>query len=163
MSKQGYFDPNTQTATPEAVLGQVHIDEYGRRWIYGRDSGSGTTAGYVNYMTTAGSYTFASATVATVGTAGSDWKFLGVPNINVTASYYTWYWIGYGTFEVVVINGVTAADKLYIGDTAGQVGATDTGHQPMDGVKLIDTGVTNTRVTIWAANRLTAGMIACAD
>jgi hypothetical protein len=162
MSKQGYFDPNTISSTPLAVLGQLHIDEQGRQWIYGQDSGSGTTAGYFNDMTTDGNYDFTSTTTARVGTPGSNWKLLGVPNVNVTASYYAWYWVGYGTFECVLANGYSAADVVYTTATGGTAGSNSSSHI-LDGFKNIDAGVTSTRVTCWAAGRLTAGLTGCAD
>lgn len=162
MSKQGYFDPATESAVPLAVLGQVHFDEYGRRWVYGRDSGSGTTAGYLNDMSTDGNYTFTSTTTTRCGTPGSNWKLCGVPDRNVTASYYAWYWIGYGTFEVVLANSYSAADVVYT-TASGGIGGSNSSSHIFDGLKNIDAGVTATRVTVWCANRLTAGLTACAD
>lgn len=164
MSKQGYFDPKTQSSVPLAVIGQAHIDEQGRRFVYGRANGA-HTAGRFSIMAEDGTYDFTPMTTTLVtdgGSVGSNWALLGVPDINLTDDYYAWFWIGYGTYECVIENSFAAADVIYTTANAGIPGTNSTSHI-LDGFKTIDAGATSTRVTCWAAGRLTAGLTACAD
>jgi hypothetical protein len=150
-----------QSATPLVPLGTVTMDIYGREWMYCRSEG-GSTAGYLNTITTDGNFDATLVTTTTAGTAGTNWKLLGAPNIDVTDEYCAWYWIGYGTFELVIENGFAAGDVVYTTATAGIAGADDTSFQ-IEGLKTIDEGVTATRVTVWAAGRLTVGVVEAHD
>jgi len=162
MSKQNIgFDSKVQSEVPLAVIGQVHIDEQGRRFLYGRANGT-LTAGRMHHMATDASYDFTPNTTTLTGTPGSHWKLLGVPDVDMTDNYYGWFWIGYGTYECVIENSFAAADIIYTTANAGLPG-TNSSSFILDGFKTIDAGVTTTRVTCWAAGRLTAGLIACAD
>jgi len=155
------FDPSTQSATPLFPLGSVTFDEQGRRWIYGRANGA-LTAGYWCDMTTDGTYDFTHTTTTRCGTPGTNWKLLGIPHIAYTDNYYGWFFTGFGTFEAVIENNYAAGDVLYTTANAGLPG-TDSSSFQIDGVKTIDAGVTATRVTIWAAGILTAGVAEAAD
>lgn len=142
-------------------IGQVGFDVYGREWMYCKSEG-GSTAGYLCTITTDGAYDATSATTTTCGTAGTNWVLLGAPDIDMTDEYYGWYWIGNGTFELVVENGFAAGDVVYTTAAAGICGADDTSFQ-IEGLKTIDEGVTATRVTVWAADRLHVGVVEAAD
>lgn len=165
MSKQNVaFDPKVQSSVPLAQLGHVHIDEQGRHWIYGISNG-GTSAGYMCDMTTDDTYDFTSTTTTRCGTPGTHWKFLGVPDIDMTDNYYGWYWIGWGTFECIIENAYSssaAADTVYTTGNAGIPGTNSSSHI-IDGFKTVEAGVTATRITCWAARRLTAGICAAHD
>jgi len=116
----------------------------------------------MHHMATDASYDFTPNTTTLTGTPGSHWKLLGVPDVDMTDNYYGWFWIGYGTYECVIENSFAAADIIYTTANAGLPG-TNSSSFILDGFKTIDAGVTTTRVTCWAAGRLTAGLIACAD
>jgi hypothetical protein len=162
MSKQTVaFDPKIQSIVPLAPIGQVHIDEFGRRFLYGRADGA-LTAGRMHHMATDASYDFTPNTTTLTGTPGTHWKLLGVPDIDMTDNYYGWFWIGYGTFECVIENNFAAADVIYTTASAGLPGTNSSSHI-LDGFKTIDAGVTSTRVTCWAAGRLSAGVSMCSD
>jgi hypothetical protein len=161
MSKQGYLDLTSQSSVPLSILGQVLVDEQGRRYIYAIANGT-LTAGRFCIMSTDETYDMTPMTTALVGTPGTHWKLLGVPNINMTDNYYGWFWVGFGTFECVVENGWAAGDVLYTTANAGLPGTNSSSHI-LDGFKTIDAGVTSTRVTCFCANRLTAGVSMCSD
>ncbi len=157
MSKQTVgVDINLQTADPVFKLGQVHFDEYGRKFRYGQANGA-QTAGEVSQFTRDGTW---DATPMTTTTQDSKLWHLGVPNINMTDNYYGWFWCGYGEFEVVVVNGVTALSPLTTTATAGEVG---TGGTLIDGFINVDAGVTSTRVTCIAFGELTVAVTAAFD
>ena len=78
----------------------------------------------------------------------------------MTDNYYGWFWCGYGEFEVVVVNGVTALSPLTTTATAGEVG---TGGTLIDGFINVDAGVTSTRVTCIAFGELTVAVTAAFD
>jgi hypothetical protein len=150
-----------QSSTPLFKLGTLYHDEYGRQFTYGI-ANSTVTAGYWCDMTTDGTYDFTHTTTTRCGTPGTHWKLLGVACMDFTNNYYGWYWTGYGTFEAVIENNFAAGDVLYTTGNAGLPG-TDSSSFQIDGVKTIDAGVTATRVTVWAAGRLTAGVAEAAD
>lgn len=154
-------DTATQSATPLFQLGCHAIDEYGREYLYGIANGA-VAAGYVAYMATDGSYDFTAADTAGCGTPGTHWKQLGVPNVAVTDNYYAWFWIGCGFFEVVLAPTFAAADVVYTTDAAGKLGADNSSFQ-VEGLKSIDAAVTDTRVTVFAAGRLTVGITEASD
>lgn len=154
-------DISSESATMLCDLGTIHEDEFGRKFIYGRANGA-LTAGHMCDMTTDGTYDFTATTTTRCGTPGTNWKLLGVPNIGMTDNYYGWFWIGYGEFECVIENSFAAADVIYTTANAGIPG-TDSASFQLDGFKTIDAGVTATRVTCYAAGRLTAGVAEAAD
>ena len=154
-------DIDTQSSVPLFEVGELYKDEYGREFVYGRANGA-LTAGHMCDMATDGTYDFTATTTARCGTPGTNWKLLGVPNIDMTDNYYGWFWVGFGTFECVIENSFAAADVIYTTANAGIPGTDSSSHQ-LDGFKTIDAGVTATRVTCWAAGRLTAGVAECAD
>lgn len=160
-SQLAAVDISSQSSSPLFPLGTVHHDQYGRRFIYGIANGA-LTAGQWMDMTTDGTYDFTATTTTRCGTPGTHWKILGVPNIDMTNNYYGWFWQGFGTFECVIENNFAAADILYTTANAGLPGSDSSSFQ-IDGVKTIDAGVTATRVTVWAAGLLTAGVAECAD
>jgi hypothetical protein len=162
MSKQlTATDTSIQSSTALHPIGQVGFDEFGREWMYCKSEG-GATAGYLCTITTDGAYDATLVTTTTAGTAGTHWKLLGAPDIDMTDEYYGWYWIGCGTFELVLENAFTAADVVYTTAAAGIAGADDTSFQ-IEGLKAIDNGVAATRVTVWAADRLHVGVVEAHD
>lgn len=150
-----------QSSTPLFPLGQVYTDEYGRRYIYGIANGA-VTAGYWCDMATDGTYDMTHTTTARCGTEGTNWKQLSVACTSFTDNYYGWFWIGPGFFEAVIENNFAAADTIFSTANAGLPG-TDSSSVILDTVKNIDTGVTATRVTVYACGNLTAGLIAAHD
>lgn len=162
MSKQNVaFDPEIQSVTPLHEVGEVHIDKYGRQWIYGRANGA-ITAGYWCDQALDGTYDMTHTTTARCGTPGTDLALLAVANIAMTDNYYGWFWIGFGTFEAVLENSYAAGSQIYTTSNAGIPG-TNSSSFVLDGVRSVDAGVTATRVTVWAAGRLVAGVVEAAD
>jgi hypothetical protein len=150
-----------QSSTPLCPVGQVFTDEFGRQFQYCQANGA-VTAGYWCDITTDGTFDATHTTTTRCGTPGTNWKCLGVACTTFTDNYYGWFWIGFGTFEAVIENSFAAGDVLYTTANAGLPG-TDSSSFQIDGVKTIDAGVTATRVTVWAAGRLTAGVAEAAD
>jgi len=140
-------------------LGQKHIDQLGRVWIYGQANGA-FDAGDVGQMSEDGTYDF---TPMTTSTLNSIARQLGVPDIALTDNQYAWFFIGgIGTvdFEIICANGLSANSILTSTATAGELGS---GGTPIDGARNIDAGVTNTRVTVKVFGNLTAGVTAAYD
>ena len=156
-------DTSTQSATALYQLGCFAFDEYGREYMYLRSEG-GSTAGYINTITTDGNFDATLATTTTCGTPGTHFKLLAVPNCDVTDEYCAWYWIGCGTYEVALEAAFTAADVVYTTAAAGVIGADSTSFQ-IEGLKVIDDGHATdvTRKTVWAADRLTVGRVEAHD
>ena len=155
------LDLGSQSVTPLAQLGAVHVDPQGREWQYCQANGA-VAAGYLAWITTTGTFDATAVDTTAAGTAGTNWKNLGAPDLAVTDNYYAWFWIGPGTFELVVGNTFAAGDVVYTTAVAGICGADDTSFQ-IEGLKTIDAGVTATRVTVWAATRLTVGVVEAHD
>jgi hypothetical protein len=151
----------TQSKDALNPIGNHHVDEFGRHFMYGRANGA-LTAGWFCIMSTDDNYDFTPMTTTLVETAGTNWKSLGVACCDVTDDYYAWFWIGYGTFECIIEDSFAAGDVVYTTAAAGIAGADNTSFQ-LDGFKTIDAGVTATRVTCFAANRLTAGITEASD
>ena len=155
-----FFAPTLQHATPQTALGSYHIDELGKHYQYGQYSGT-HTAGRFSILTQE-TFVFTPMTTALVGTPGTNWKNLGVACRSGTASYYGWFWIGFGEFECIIENAFAAADVVYTTANAGIPG-TNSSSAVLDAFKSIDAGVTSTRVTCMAAGRLTAGFVMAHD
>ena len=151
----------SQSSTPLFPLGQEYIDEQGRRFIYGQADGA-QTAGRWAIQSVDGKFDMTPMTTALVGTPGSNWKHGAVACLDMTDNYYGWFWIGFGTFEAIIENSFAAADVIYTTANAGIPGTNSSSHI-IDGVKSVDAGVTATRVTVFAAGRITYGMTACHD
>lgn len=151
-----YFTPSLQHSTPQTKLGRFHWDEMGRLWVYGQANGA-QTAGEVAQFSRDGLW---DATPMTTTTQNSQLWNLGVPDIAMTDNYYGWFFCGFGEFEIVVVNAVTALSPLTTTATAGEVG---TGGTLIDGLINIDAGVTSTRVTCLAFGRLTVAVTAAFD
>ena len=151
---------NVQTVTPVAKLGQAHRDEYGRLYLYGQANGA-LTAGRWNIITNE-TFDMTPMTTALCGTPGTNFKRLSIANMDMTDNYYGWFFAGFGEFEAIIENGFAATDVLYTTANAGIPG-TNSSSFVLDGVKTIDAGVTGTRVTIFAAGLLTAGVIMAHD
>lgn len=147
--------------TPQFNLGTVHIDEQGRHFMYGKYNGA-HTAGRWSIMPVDETYDFVPMTTALVGTAGSDWKPGGVACCDGADNSYGWFWIGYGFFEAIVENSYAANDVIYTTANAGIPGTNSSSHI-LDGVITVDAGVTGTRVTVYAAGRITYGLTANHD
>ncbi len=87
------------------------------------------------------------ATELTTTNSGSLPQAVGVAVASLTDEYHGFVWRGVGTYEAFVANGVTAG-QLTTTATAGVAG---TGGDTIIGARNVDTGVTSTRVTIFAA------------
>lgn len=150
-----------QSDVAKVPLGSVTFDVYGREWMYCRANGT-TAAGKFAWIATDGTFDATPATTALVGTPGTDWKFLGAPNVAVTDNYYAWYFVGSGEFEGYIEASFTAADVVYTTDNAGIIGADNSSFQ-VEGVKVVDTSTTAGRYTIYAADRMTVGVVEAHD
>ena len=151
----------TESSTPLFPVGQVYIDEYGRQFLYGKAKGA-LTAGRWNLQATDGTYDMEPVTTTLVATPGSNWFFGSVACHDMTDDYYGWFWIGFGTFEAIIENNYAAGDVIYTTANAGIPG-TNSSSATLDGVKTIDAGATSTRVTVFAAGRITYGLTAVMD
>lgn len=157
MSRQTLmFNPAREDAVPLFKLGTLNVDELGRHWIYGQANGA-QTAGQIAQFTREGGW---DGTPMTTTTQDSKMWDCGIPDINMTDNYYGWFWVGFGEFECVVANAVTALSPL---TTTGTAGVAGTGGTLIDGFMNIDAGVTSARVTCKAFGRLTVGVIANFD
>lgn len=87
------------------------------------------------------------ATAATTTLSGSLPCAIGIACATLADEEYGWFWRGCGTFEAVVANGVTAGALT----TTASAGILGTGGDSVAGARNVDTGVTDTRVTIFAS------------
>lgn len=155
------FDPDANDSSPKFELGTIHEDEQGRQYVYAQAHAT-TTAGYFYILPDAGTYHVVALTTSATGTPGTNWKNICVACAAITTDYYGWFWIGPGFFECVIEDSFAAADVIYTTANAGLPGTNSSSHI-LDGFKTIDAGASATRVTCFAAGRLTAGKIACHD
>jgi hypothetical protein len=155
------IDLTAVSTTATHVIGQLYKDEYGREFIYGQMNGA-HTAGRWSIMSQDEAYDFTPMTTALVGTPGTNWKIGGVACASGSDNQYGWFWVGYGFFECIVENNYAAGDVIYSTANAGIPG-TNSSSAILDGVKTIDAGVTGTRVTVYAAGRITYGLTAVHD
>lgn len=150
------FNPAMQHSTPQHKLGAVHWDEQGRMWRYGQANGA-QTAGCTAQFSKDGTW---DATPMTTTTLNSLPQRLGVPDIAMTDNYYGWFFCGFGDFECIIANGISASAVITSTATAGKPGS---GGTPLDGFENIDAGVTDTRVTCLIYGLMTAGLTAAYD
>lgn len=150
------FAPSLQHDRPQFTVGSVHWDEQGRLWRYGKANGA-VTAGHTVIFARDDTWDGAPITTTLVDT--KNW-FLGVADRAFTDNYFGWFWVGYGFFEVVIANAVSALTVLTSTGTAGVLG---TGGGIIDGMQNVDAGVTDTRVTCVAYGLLTVGVTAAYD
>lgn len=143
----GMVNTGMQHSSPQHKLGSIHIDEYGRKWRYGKASGA-VAAGKVAQMTKDNTYVFSAMTTTTLN---SQKYGLGAPDIDVSDTYYAWFFIGYGVFTIIVANAVAANTALTSTGTAGVLG---TGGTALPGVESQALGVTNTRVSVYVQGEL---------
>lgn len=149
-----------QNATPKHNVGDVHFDEKGRRYVYGSANGATDAGALCAYVP--GTFDFTEK-ATTGGTPGTNWFTVGWACAAMTDNYYGWYFTGGGDFEALVENSFAAADLIYTTSTAGVIG-TNSSSFVVEGVKNVDTGATDTRVTIFALNPITTiGLIAASD
>ena len=87
------------------------------------------------------------ATKLTTTNSGSTAQAVGVAVADLTDEYYGYVWRGVGTFEAIVADSVTAGNLT----TTATDGVAGTGGDTIIGARNVDTGVTDTRVTIFAA------------
>lgn len=87
--------------------------------------------------------------------SGSLGQKIGVAVAAIADNQYGWFWRGHGEFEAIVVNAVSANSQLTTTATDGQAG---TGGDTIQGLRNIDAGVTNTRVTVFAASLMTTNV-----
>ena len=87
------------------------------------------------------------ATALTTTNSGSLPQAVGVACATLTDEYYGWFWRGCGVFEAIVTNGAVAGQLT----TTASAGVAGTGGDTIIGARNVDAGVTDTRVTIFAA------------
>lgn len=92
------------------------------------------------------------ATGLTTTNSGSLPQAVGIATCDLTDEYYGYVWRGCGTFEAIVTNGVAAGTQL---TTTGSAGVVGTGGDAIQGLRSVDLGVTDTRVTVFAATLMT--------
>lgn len=105
-------------------------------------SEGGCSAGHFLLVDEAGD-----ATKITTTNSGAVAQAVGVAVAALTDEYYGWVWRGCGTFEAIVADGVTAGNLT----TTATDGVAGTGGDTIIGARNVDAGVTDTRVTIFAA------------
>lgn len=159
------FNPTQQYSSLNIIncpnLGDRHVDPLtGKVWMFARANGN-LVAGDVHQLAEDGSFDMTPMTTTTLNSIARQ---LGVPEIAVTDNYYAWFFVGCiagsCNHEIVVSNGVSANSVLTSTATAGEIGS---GGTPIDGVRNIDAGVTDTRVTCIVFGMLTAGVTAAYD
>lgn len=148
---------NAQSATQLCELGALHVGIDGEIWEYAKNEG-GASAGHACIIDNNHD-----ATKVTTTLAGSVGQKIGIPNIDMTDEYYGWYWRGNGDFEAILANGFTAGNQLFTSATGGVLGANGGSDCGIDGLRAIDAGVTDTRVTVHAACLMTVGVAAASD
>lgn len=72
---------------------------------------------------------------------------VGVIDAIIASGSYGYAWVGEGTMEAILGNGVSAGVSLTTTGTAGEAG---TGGDAIEGASSVDAGVTDTRVTVTA-------------
>ncbi len=134
------FDLTENVAIPTQAVGTLVTGTDGV-YQYGRCEG-GLLAGQFALVDELGDLT-----ALTTTNSGSLPQAVGVACADLTDEYYGWVWRGCGVFEAIVTNGA-AAGALTTTATPGVAG---TGGDTIIGARNVDAGVTNTRVTIFAA------------
>lgn len=126
------------------LLGQIvrlNHATYGRgAWSYVQ-ADEAVAAGEFVFVTEADG----GATLLDTTEAGSSPKLIGAADVAIAASSYGWVWVGEGTFEAEVDDGVSADTQLTTIATAGEVG---TGGDTINGLRNVDAGSDGTRVTV---------------
>jgi len=109
-------------------------------WMYGQADEALTAGQFVFYTMSDGGLTLMDTTEA-----GATPKFIGVTDAVIASASYGWVWVGQGEYEAIVVNAVSANTQLTTTGTAGSAG---TGGDTIAGLRNIDAGVTDTRVTV---------------
>lgn len=151
-----FFDPSVQHSTPQAKMGEVNWDIYGKKWRYGKANGALAAGGVVMFARDEDPYVAWDGQPVTTTLQDTKMWHLGVPDIAMTDNYFGWFFVGFGYFEILVANAVSALSPLTTTGTAGVVG---TGGTLIDGLMNVDAGVTSTRVTCIAFGELTTMVI----
>ena len=125
--------------TPQYDLGAYHWGNNGL-YQYVRCEGS---IGAGRYVFVDENFDLAIAT-----SSPSIAQAIGVTRVAMTDEQYGWVWRGCGTFEAILANGVSAGVNL---TTTGSAGEAGTGGDTIIGLRSVDAGVTDTRVTVFAA------------
>lgn len=92
------------------------------------------------------------ATGLTTTNSGALPQAVGVAVCDLTDEYYGYVWRGCGSFEAIVTNAVAAGTQL---TTTASAGVAGTGGDTIQGLRNVDAGVTDTRVTVFAATLMT--------
>ena len=138
-----------ESSTAKHTVGQIYDDrQTGARYVYCVDSGAGNSAYYPVYITP---ITFATAAL-TKAAADKGYK-VGVPQIDVTASYYYWCMIRSGsTTAYCAVKSATASEAtLFTTTTAGL----------LDDLPTSQTGIGGVRLTATAATAAASATTAC--
>lgn len=161
MSQQILVDLTDVSATPRHGVGDVYIDNKGRRYVYGSFNGTPAAGHMCHYVP--GTFDFTPTTTTLGGTPGTNWKTVAWACALGVNNYYGWFFTGGGEFEAIVEDSFAAAELIYTTASAGIIG-TNSSSFVVEGVKNVDTGATDTRVTIFAANQITTiGLVAASD
>jgi len=155
------YDTSIQSETALFPLGAHGFDTTGREWVYCRANGA-TSAGGTAIISTDATYDATPCDTSTAGTAGTHWKLLGVPNIDMTNNYYGWFFVGGGEFEILLEAYHDVGDVIYTTSVAPLLGNDDTSFQ-VEGVKSIDATTTSARATCVVADRMTVGVVEAHD
>lgn len=132
----------SQNVAAQHKLGTVHIEPDGNIFQYVKAEGASVAGGWVRIDELNDAYPLSTAGVA------STTKNVGIACTALTDEYFGWVCrgsMGSGTFEAIITNGVSADTNL---TTTASGGVAGTGGTAIAGVRTIDLGVTDTRVTV---------------